>query len=93
LQLTAATERGKVIFPWGCSCWHGVYALVDGLIPTDKQVALTELSGLFKKEKKEEDNEGRRRLCGHRRCIEGVRRGMAGKDIFKVHYACVFVCV
>lgn len=51
LQLTTASERGKVSFPWGCSCWYGVYALVDGLTPIGKQVALTELNGLFKKEK------------------------------------------
>lgn len=38
---------------------------MDGLTPTGKQVALTELSGLFTKEKKKEGNEGRRRLCGH----------------------------
>lgn len=59
---------------------------MDCLTPTGKQVALTELSGLLKKEKKEGDDEGRRRLCGHEG-MEGVRRGMVAMEILKAHYA------
>lgn len=59
---------------------------MDCLTPTRKQVALTELSGLLKKEKKEGDDEGGRRLCGHEG-VEGVRRGVAAMGILKAHYA------
>lgn len=48
---------------------------MDGLIPTGKQIALTELMDYLEK-KKEEDSKGRRRVCGHRG-VSGNKGNMA----------------
>lgn len=63
--------------------------MVSMLTPIGKQVALTEHSGLFKKEKKrEEDNKGGRKTCRHGGMSGEIRGMIKNPSLSRTHTRC-----